>query len=227
MDDHGRQSRREFLKKSAVAGAVTWAAPAITTLSGGRAWAQQYPTPCECTAHAYGLFLRIPDLNIATTVDCLSQINIVNDPPGPTNVRVTGVLVCGTSTENGTCTAQATVTSLDVRVTVGLVALPRIRADVLTSEVSVTCPGCEFASSGEVVKLRIGQGITLVEVQVTGAPNQQVSALGLSIIINEERCVDGTLERNALHVSSPLLGGVDLIVSHAEVTGQGCTCPAA
>ncbi len=51
---HG-SSRRDFLKRSAVTGAVVWSAPAISTLSS-KAWAQTYDGVCECDEGAYALF---------------------------------------------------------------------------------------------------------------------------------------------------------------------------
>ena len=59
-------SRRDFLKKSLVAGAVVWGAPAVTSLPGGRAWAQTYGQ-CLCNGDAYGLRVIIPGIGFDQT----------------------------------------------------------------------------------------------------------------------------------------------------------------
>lgn len=63
-------SRRDFLKKSAIAGAVVWSAPAISTLPSGRAWADHYngdhdgdgTITCDCFGEeAWALQVRVLD----------------------------------------------------------------------------------------------------------------------------------------------------------------------
>lgn len=49
------ETRRDFLKRSALAGAVVWTAPVVTTLPAGAAWAGQYQQVGTCQPEATAL----------------------------------------------------------------------------------------------------------------------------------------------------------------------------
>lgn len=252
-------SRREFLKKSAVAGAVVWSAPAIATLPGGGAWAQTYGNGCDCEENAFALFLEASGIiNIAPTT-------VPADVPGELLFVSVGNLVQArvlpADTEN--CFARASVA--DVTVNLGAILdvggllslnldLPTIFATVLESRAEAN-GGCPTASSS-VVRVALNGDDALI-VGLNADINLDVlGAVAVSLVVNEvelEDCNDGQTRAfaNALHLvldidlggvvdgllgNGGLLGGlinidlgsltqhIELIVSHAEVTGCNCPC---
>lgn len=54
-------TRRDFLKRAALGGAVIWSAPTITTLPGGVAWADHYQPTGVCDAEATALRVFLLD----------------------------------------------------------------------------------------------------------------------------------------------------------------------
>src|SRR5918996_5519001 len=94
------RDRREFLKRSAAAGGLIWAAPALTTI--GRAGAQGSPPPgpqCQCQNFAMGLDIS----GVGTFGQGKCEANV-------TAGGVTASAVCGTTSQNGdVCRAEASV----------------------------------------------------------------------------------------------------------------------
>lgn len=213
-------SRREFLKKSAVAGAVVWSAPAIATLPGGGAWAAQYgPGACDCTENAYALKV------FAAGIINISEIVLPQN--GATSVATVNVgnglivaNVLNATTDN--CAARASVLDLTVNLgdilqvggllNLGL-TLPTIFATVLESTASAN-GGCPEANAN-IARLELG-GSNLLTVGTgpnTGVNLDILGAVIAQVIINEQGtdCVNGQTSAfaNALHIHIELnLGNV-------------------
>jgi hypothetical protein len=215
------QSRRDFLRTTAKAGAVVWAVPVITTVNAGPAWAQTAgtgpPPPQECcTASAYGLRVIIPLLSIDNTLGvdgCVVDTGVLGSAAVAT-VRATAV--CGETSKpaGGPCTATASVASLTV--TAGTTT---IAATVLGASASAACsPNCNTAGDAQIVSLNLNGQV----INVGTGPNFGIAGI---IVFDEQICSSGLLTVNALHITIP--GVVEVIVSHTVVGAQNCACPAA
>ena len=227
MDDKranqaANEGRRDFLKKSLATGAVLWAAPAVSSLPGGRAWAQTYPPPpppCSCTASAYGLFVSIPPLGVFQTFGdptCLANTGTIG-VAGTATVAAT--VVCGEAPDNATpCDAVASIATLDVVVGNPLAPTLELHAVTIQAVASTSCP-CASSLSSTIAQLTVNN----VNVNVTGACNLDVLGLGL-VTVNRQSC-DGTLNIvDALDINVP--GILTLTAAHAEADGTGCPCAA-
>lgn len=231
-------SRRDFLKKSLVTGAVIWSAPVVTSMPGGRAWAQEY-VACVCNSSAFGLRVIIPLLSFDQTfgIDgCFADTGVLGIPD---TVTVSAQVICGSdASQDGDCSARADITLLDVIVgPVVPVTAPdgtlRVQAGVLHSEASATCDDCvspvgdSTAASARVAGTAVGGPIT---VDVDTACNLDVLNLGI-VKVNEQTCnPDGSLSVNALHVRFPATGDplVEVIAAHSQagsVRSDGTVCP--
>lgn len=213
-------SRRDFLKKSAAAGAVAWSAPAISTLSS-KAWADVYKPPkpdkCVCKEEAFALAAKADGI-IDGTVGPISKVGDNGGTESVADVSLLDGLVTATLLEAETreCFARATVLNLAIDLDVldiKLLDISTIEVEVLTAEANgETCEG-----KSKVVNLRIDGD----ELTVKTAPNSTVDLpLDLGSIIVNEQNTDGFVEVNALHVFLDVLGlqTLDLIVSHARTT---------
>lgn len=58
-------TRREFIKRSTLAGAVVWTAPVVVTLPAGAAWANQYGQQGTCQPEATALKVILGDRQVA------------------------------------------------------------------------------------------------------------------------------------------------------------------
>lgn len=210
-------TRREFLKKGAAAGAVTWAAPAILSLPAGRAWAQY--GGCPCTANAFGLHVIIPSLGINDMFGVGGcEATVAQGAPGTATVAATAV--CSSADSDGSedlCAAEASVAGLNVVVGDPLTPDLTVMASVLTSSARASCEQCGTAGGSSIASLAV-DGTTI---PVSGACNLNVGGL---VIVNEQTCAGGTLSVNALHVTVP--GVAEVIVAHSEAGAQSCPCAA-
>src|SRR6266513_1942226 len=102
-----RDSRRDFIKKGAVAGGLVWAAPAVLAINKAAAQVGGSPAPCTCTASAFGLQVIIPSLSIDQTVPCATGLVTIGQP----GLRVFATVACGTA--NG-CSADASLANLKI-----------------------------------------------------------------------------------------------------------------
>ena len=236
-------SRRTFIKRSLVAGAVVWSAPAITSMPAGRAWAKTYHT-CTCTSSAYGLRVIIPILSIDQT------FGVDGCVVGPFTVGSAGVAtvtasaVCGndTSGTNVNCAAQATIASLDVLVGSVTTLTPNgtlhLQATVLEADASSVCGQCVSPTGSSTAATASVAGTALgaahsggVTINVDAGCNTDVLGLGL-VKVNEQVCnADDSLSVNALHIRVPATGTpiVEVIASHAQAgsshsDGRICPC---
>lgn len=123
-------TRRDFIKRSAAAGAVVWSAPTITTLAAPRAWADHYQPACD--AQATGLIVRLlgEDLLVLGRADrpeegevCTVRVGRIDERPDGTFTyearsilglfRLAAEIACGQIVrEDGTCKAIAKVADL-------------------------------------------------------------------------------------------------------------------
>ena len=219
--------RRDFLKKSIVAGAVVWGAPAVTSLPGGRAWAQTYgcPDPAgPCVTNAYGLQITVPAIGTLTFPGAPgpSPTCVINPTvPGIINLAAT---ICG---DVGDCTASGYIENLDLDI-LGALGIPilSLQATVLRATATTTgdCVGqCATAGSSVIAGLVINGGA----INVTSPCNTVipvVPALPIaSLALNEQTCTGDTLTVNALNLTIPSLG-IQVIAGHAEAGREGCTC---
>ncbi|MEX2556719.1 MAG: choice-of-anchor P family protein [Actinomycetota bacterium] len=208
--------RRDFLKKSIVAGAVVWGAPAVTSLPGGRAWAQTYGE-CSCNGDAYGLRLIIPALGLDQTLGVdgsLVNVSPIAIPVVGGSVAATAVTGLDGSSVNGACFGRASVATLDLQVGPALAPILTVAASIITADASASCPPCATSGQSSIANLVVN-GIT---VNATSACNNDVLNLGL-VVINQQSCdAEGNLTVNAIHITVP--GIIEVIVSHA-VAGAG------
>lgn len=214
--------RRDFLKKSLAAGAVVWSAPAVTSLPGGRAWAQTYecPTPAgPCQAAATGLILTATaPLNINLTLGEAPDPCVLNPNLG----FLTAATICG-EVDSTACTAHGFIENL-VLTLPGLV----VTAVVLDARASTSgdCPPCGTSGSATIVGVVING--TPITIPSDPCNDVLVNVPGVAtVILNEQRCDGDTLTVNALHVRAvvPVIGTViDLIAGQAIAGRTGCTC---
>lgn len=215
-------SRRDFLKKGAVTGALVWAAPAITTLSGGTARAQgSPPVGACCSAEAYGLSVVVPALTIDQIFGSAPGCNQEN-PGDPVNLATAGVVAQSvgalTACDEDGCTARSFVTALSVTrndVTASAVAL--------NSDVTGDCDTCGVTRGGGIASVIVNG----TPVDASAPPNTLVvNAGGVLVVVNEQGCTGGTRFTNALHITITVAGDVvfELIAGHSEVTMPNCPC---
>jgi hypothetical protein len=222
--------RRDFLKKSLVAGAVAWGAPAVTSLPGGKAWAQTY-NQCVCTGDAYGLRVIIPLLGFDETFGengSLVNTGTIGIPPLG-SVAATVVTGDEGSSVDGTCFGRASVATLDLIVGSTIAPSLRVTAGVLLSSATASCPPCGTQGTSSIANAT-ASGTLLggsIDLDAIASCNTDVLGLGI-IVINEQSCdANGNLTVNALHITVP--GIVEVIVAHS-VAGAGdqaggSTCP--
>lgn len=211
-------SRREFLKKSAAAGAAAWSAPAILSLPAGRAWAQQYGG-CPCSASAFGLRVVIPAGSVDETFGVGGCVAMVAEG-APGTATVAASAVCSSADSDGSddlCAAEASVGGLNVVVGDPLAPDLVVVASVLASSARASCEECGTAGGSSIASLIVdGEDVdvTLCDFSVGGF-----------VVVNEQTCGgDGTLSVNALHITVP--GVVEVIVAHSEAGAQSCPCAA-
>ena len=219
--------RRDFLKKSIVAGAVVWGAPAVTSLPGGKAWAQSYDD-CLCTADAYGLRIIIPILGFDQTfgVDgSLVNVAPIAIPVVGGSVAATAVTGTDSSSAGGACAASASIATLNLQVGPTLAPILTVAAQVITSQASASCPPCGTAGSSLLAGLQVN-GINITALSTC---NNDVLNLGL-VVLNEQTCdSDGNLTVNAIHITVP--GVIEVIAAHSVAGagapgGSNCPCVA-
>jgi hypothetical protein len=199
----------------------------VTSLPGGRAWAQQYPV-CNCNADAFALSVSIlggaPIVLGAATSCVLGPLPIVVPP-----VTVNAAIVCATasSTVDGACSADSGIVStLSVVVANSNPLLPpllSVVASVLTSQVTANCSPCATVGDSNIASLTINS----IGVNVNSLTcNNDVLGLGI-VKFDEQTCSGDTLGVNALHVGFPSIVSptiVDVIVAHSEAGATGCGC---
>ncbi|MGH2727438.1 MAG: twin-arginine translocation signal domain-containing protein [Actinomycetota bacterium] len=214
-------SRRDFLKKSLVGGAVLWSAPVVTSLPGGKAWAQTYGV-CNCDASAFGLFVSIPALGIAQTFGedgCVANVPLGNN----TVAFVRATTVCGAdfSSVNAGCSSEATIATLVVRAGPAVAPTLLVNAQVLFTTASATCSPCGTTGAFSAASVTVSGSLVggPINVDVGAACNTSVAGL---VTVNEQFCVGGTLNVNAVHVNLP--GIIEVIAAHSEAGATGCPC---
>lgn len=216
-------NRRDFLKKSLATGAVLWSAPVVTSLPGGKAWAQTYGI-CNCNSEAFGLFVSIPLLGISTTFGadgCVANVSQGNN----TVASVRAQTVCGADFDsvNAGCSGEATVATLVVRAGSSLAPTLLVTASVLFTNASATCEPCNTTGSFSAAAVSLSGSLVgaPINVNVGAACNTDVAGLGL-VVVNEQICNGDVLTINALHVTVP--GIIEVIAAHSEAGATGCPC---
>lgn len=224
------QSRRDALKKGAVGAAgaaVLWAAPAITTMSRAGAVGTPAPADCECTASAFGLWIRSTILGIPLNVGPLSNVLTVG---APGDLLFVSVLPATTDEADAVCRANAAVALLEINAPGTLV----LNSATLTSSASAPCSCVGGGGASNIQSLTVN-GQVLVDVvgnvNAASPPNTVLlNALGLKVVVNEQLCDNNALVVRALHVTftDPISGLVtlDVIVSESRAGNTECTCTA-
>lgn len=213
-------NRRDFLKKSAVAGGLVWAAPALHTVAGAQ---QQTGTPggcptCpDCRAEATGL--RALGLTAGRAVgsgcECLLTANLNAGSVGGASSQT----VCG-SADNNECEASSFVEGLRVRIA----ANAFLEATVLAS--CVSCDGTGTSTVADLDLVTVTEGVeSRTDLTVTGACNERIAVPGfdlVEVVLNEQFCLDGRLTVRALRVT---VAGLDVIAAESvNGGGFGCQC---
>jgi hypothetical protein len=247
-------SRRDFLRKSAIAGGAIWIAPAITKASSAHAQAGSGVTsPCgdECEGTAYGIFLDLlsPSTFPSTpTSPCPAvcspvDIPIPGGPPGPFLIHAGSACGCtrGFSTPGDACFSEGEVVNAQVlvnRSVFGTMATQDllIGASVLRSTTSQDCIVCGPAMrSSHVAGLTIGlpegtnQSILVATPPNTVIVNSLTTFPGFRIVVNEQGCTDtGNWYTAALTVRLPSaapLPGRTIILGYSEARKRSCPEP--
>lgn len=220
MDD----SRREFLKKSALVGGLAWSAPAVVSLPGGRALAGS-PMPCACVASAFGLRIIIPPLGIDQTFDTGSaDPSVASVDTGSLSLGALGTIRVVANVVNandgvppqGGCHGTASLTFLRIGGTALPLPVRPIQAGLIQAEAHANCDGCNTGGGSAVAGLRIGTPAITIPV---GVCNFSVAGL---VVVGEQICEGDSLNVNALHVNIP--GIIEVIVAHAEAGATDCPC---
>lgn len=219
------QNRRDFLKKSLAAGAIVWTAPVVTSLPGGRAWAQTYHV-CDCLADGFGLFISIPALGINTTLGadgCVADVNLGNNTLA--RVRATTVCAADFSTQQAGCSAEASIATLLVNVGPSATPTLRVVANVLLTTASSACQTCGTTGGFSAASVTVSGSLVggTISVPVGVSCNTDVAGLGL-VVVNEQFCTGTQLTVNAVHVTVP--GIIEVIAAHSAAGATGCACAA-
>lgn len=225
------RTRRDFLKKSAVAGAVVWTAPVVTSLPGGRAFAQtpgsQCPTPAgTCTSDAFGLRVTAPIIGTLTFGQ--APTCLLNPVINQSILHVTAATICGETTSSP-CVGHGFIEQLSLSIDNPTNPL---LPDILTVTADVL--DAQAQNNGACVTDCAATGSSVVANVVINGINVNVNApcntvpIGfaplLVVTVNEQFCdSNGVLNVNALHISSAALG-IDVILGHAAATRGGCAC---
>ncbi|MBW3578452.1 MAG: twin-arginine translocation signal domain-containing protein [Actinobacteria bacterium] len=205
------QSRRDFLKRSAVAGAVAWSAPAILSLPGGMSWAAHYPCPCpNCDAQAAAA--RIGGSTLAGADNqCTCVVNASLSAGTPS---LTAQVACAEADDEH-CTARTFLEGV------------RIQIAENTFITATTLSSCVTCGEGDafVADLALEVDGLSTKLQIDGTCNATVLGLeGLATaVFNEQQCDNGVLTVNALRIT---VDGVDVIVGQSRAGGTGCPCQA-
>ncbi len=213
------ETRRSFIRKTAMAGGLVWAAPAVLTVDQGSAQTLYGPCACQsCQASATGL------------VDLTSPV--AQPPTAPCGNRADGGLCCQNDVsvtpatakrvcaraDSATCTASAIVEGLRGRLTPTLYSF---QARFVSSCVECGTGSARIADFF-IVRHPPGQPETLIPVPVPEGCNQTVTAEGFTFIFNEQTCQDGTLTVTGLRTRG--MGGVPIVVAQSRAGGHGCPC---
>lgn len=221
--------RRDFLKRSALTGAVAWSAPTVLSLPGGAAWAQTY---C-CSAEADGLIVRVPDNGDIVNVDLPGGPNeYVLDTGeggivllGGIEIRVQVITARTDEPQGGPCTAVAEIANLSISGD-PLGNLDPIQLRVLTAEGSAPCPPCNGGTTADtsILELTLGSLGTPPPLLDLSACNLTVDLSPIvKLDIGKQVCEGNTLTASALELV--LLDGLaEVIASRVRLTSRECPC---
>lgn len=192
----------------------------MTSLPGGRAWAQTYGQ-CLCNGSAYGLRVIVSALGFDETFG--EDGSVV----GPLEIPIGGVVeadvVTGsdTSSVDGSCGGSASLATLGVFTGPDLF----VEAQVVSSQAVASCAPCGTSGSSSIASLDVNG----VPIAVTTQCNFDVLGNG-ALIINEQTCdANGNLTVNAIHITVPgtTPGSiVEVIAAHSVAGASGCPCVA-
>lgn len=233
-----QHTRRDLIKKSAVAGAAIWAAPAILSVSRVAAASVVTPPgpgPCTtCNASAFGILVTgtvasaplVPIGPLPTTSG-----GLVCDTSVVPGVVTTDVMCVQTFNDNDSCRATAIVNGLDILG--GLV-----ESGVIQSAASWACDCDPLTRTSSVAGLSVGGNPV---VGINGTPNQTLATINVNLGIllnaavvitaNQQSCVGGVASVNALVITITVSSGlVPVVVTNITVTiahsqvANGCPC---
>jgi hypothetical protein len=230
------ENRREFLKKSALTGAVMWAAPVVTTLPKAAA-AGTTPAPCPC-ANCVAKATALSSLGITLGVASGSDCNCVLDAKIKVD-KIAGVsaqVACGKA-DNATCTASSYVAGIRIRVgdLLNLLGVKIggifIEATVLNSCVDCGTGASSIAQLKLVTRDLLGILQLSVDLNVVAGCNTGLNLSGnvggivlphlVALKFNEQFCTNGTLTVRALRVT---VLGLDVIAAESKAGAAGCPC---
>ncbi|MDQ3681081.1 MAG: hypothetical protein M3378_11195 [Actinomycetota bacterium] len=239
-EQHDGLSRREALKKGAIAGgAVIWAAPVIQSVGMSPAGAQQ-PSPapaCVCTGTASfdvratltGVITGFvgPIQNFPDEDGCLAVLEL----RGPGQLPITPPFLTaradcvGGTTTGGTCSASIELADLAVDLRNLLPALDvRLNATAVTAEASCTCGGgctaeaCLVQSGTTPVLIVGGQTLVAGPVNICNQPSSvNINVAGITGVVELLQTSQNPCQATVAHinVSIPNLQTVDLVIARA------------
>src|SRR5258708_5952799 len=219
---HNTKSGLSFLTALFLIGSSLWAHPPgggnqpATTFSG---------RAVVVDAEVLGLHTVISDTgNLPSSGGALQTSLLTASVPGLLTANVLHATSIGQGTE-----ASSEASVADLRLTAAGVA---VSADFIMSRAQADCATSpSLSGSSELVNLNV-QGVPIV---VSGSPNQTVTLLNVTVIINEQTAASsgntGSITVNALHVfvtdplnPSSVLADVVVSSAHADITCNQTVC---
>lgn len=205
-------SRRDFMKKGAIAGALAWAAPSIASLPGSRVLAG-HTTPCPCTdcrASACSV-LALGDCLTPDLVGCISA-DVDTGSGSVPRVRVNANVACQRA-DDATCSAQALVEGARIRIGEDPGAID------ISVESAASCVHCGTGDSQ-------AEDITVNgdPIEIPEGCNQTLDLGVAQLAFNVQECVDGTLTTEALRITA--LGAEAVVLARSSAGASGCACTA-
>lgn len=232
-------SRRDFLKKTAVAGGLVWAAPVISTVAAKPAGAGP-GSPCACHGTGTGLYGTITEGGVTSPVGPFGQSSgaqscagsiVVGGPPALPALIASNA--CGSFT-TPSCTAMASLSAFSLLPTGVSNIASRVSAQGVKSQLTAATNGPAPCNNGS-VSVIIGSLIVGAATVVVppAKPSGHTVTSGNTTVVIDERCCDpaGDSVVRALHVTlapttvNGILTSADLIVAESKAgTAAGC-CP--
>jgi hypothetical protein len=214
------QSRRQFLKRSAIVGGAVWAAPAIASVSSALA-ASPAPGCTTCTGQGTGAFAKA--LGGAIIAGPLGQ-----GSSQPDNCVLTGTIpsvigftaICGGFTGTPTCTGDSHVAGNPINVLAGAVTFTALSTTAHQSSTCVNTGQSTFAN------LTLPPGNV---VNSTPAPNTNVvNVPGVTTLTLNRQCCDAAGNFTVRGLEFILLPGTPgstlVVLAESKVGGCGCAC---
>lgn len=218
-------SRRDFIRKSAAAGGLVWAAPAIATISTASA---QSVSPCACLGRSRAILATGSLLGGSGLVDTGFQGNVGCVPGQVISAGDLEAELGCPSFDAGSCSQSVTIVSFEV----GDLSATNIVATATGPTSQAACP--DYSGTVTFDSLSLGSFSTSGSV----TPNTTVSgtidlgslgSVSSTLVLNEQGCDGGEWVVRAIHLTAETtVGGIlldaEVIVGEARVRSTCCDC---